>query len=535
MPRRIILVSGPIGCGKSTLATKLVNEYGFQCLKTRQVIAQRLRVPASRRPLQRGGNQLDQSTKGTWVRDALGRFTQKIGPNVDVIVDAVRTKAQIDAIRVGFGRRVTHLHLSAPQEVLETRYRSRRRNSRIAELSSYRAACEDPTEAQLETLRASADIEIDTARNTTDDVFVRVASRLGLYGHRDQRLVDVLVGGEFGSEGKGNIAAYLAPEYDVLVRVGGPNAGHKVYGEPPYTFHTLPSGTRRCEDGRLVLGPGAVIATPTLMKEIRDNSVSVERLTIDPQAMIIDESDRQAEAGLRDTIGSTAQGVGFATARKILRTAASPAVRLAKDAPELRPYIREAVRVFDDAFAKGRRILLEGTQGTGLSLHHGPYPHVTSRDTTVSGCLSEAGISPIRVRRVVMVCRTYPIRVESPKSGDSGPMQQEITWKEVSRRSGIPVNELEEKEKTSTTHKRRRVGEFEWPLLRKAASLNGPTDVALTFVDYLSVKNKRARRFEQLTKETIWFVEEVERVARAPVSLIATRFDFRSIIDRRRW
>jgi adenylosuccinate synthase len=77
--------------------------------------------------------------------------------------------------------------------------------------------------------------------------------------------------------------------------------------------------------------------------------------------------------------------------------------------------------------------------------------------------------------------------------------------------------------------------EFDWELLRRAASLNGPTDVALTFSDYLSVKNRDARRFEQLSEETIRFIEEIERVAGAPVSLISTRFHSRRIIDRRSW
>jgi adenylosuccinate synthase len=79
------------------------------------------------------------------------------------------------------------------------------------------------------------------------------------------------------------------------------------------------------------------------------------------------------------------------------------------------------------------------------------------------------------------------------------------------------------------------VAEFDWLLLRKSVSLNGPTDIALTFVDYLDIDNRKARRFEQLTRDTVQFIEEVERVAGAPVSLITTRFDYRSIIDRRAW
>ena len=114
-------------------------------------------------------------------------------------------------------------------------------------------------------------------------------------------------------------------------------------------------------------------------------------------------------------------------------------------------------------------------------------------------------------------------------------MGKELSWEEISERSGIPVAELRDSEKTTTTKTQRRVAEFGWSDARRAAALNGPTDIALTFTDYLSIKNKDARRFEQLTAETIRFVEELELVAAASVSLIATRFHYRSIIDRRRW
>jgi adenylosuccinate synthase len=114
-------------------------------------------------------------------------------------------------------------------------------------------------------------------------------------------------------------------------------------------------------------------------------------------------------------------------------------------------------------------------------------------------------------------------------------MKHELDWATISRRSGIPVGELEGKEKTTTTKKKRRVAEFDWSLLRKSASINGPTDVALTFADYIDIENRKARRFEQLTLDTLRLIEEIERVASAPVSLITTRFDYRSIIDRRAW
>jgi len=114
-------------------------------------------------------------------------------------------------------------------------------------------------------------------------------------------------------------------------------------------------------------------------------------------------------------------------------------------------------------------------------------------------------------------------------------MSRELEWEEISKRSGIPVDELRNAEKTSTTKKQRRIGEFDWTLVRKAASLNAPTDIALTFADYLTIENRKARRFDQLSTQTIQFIAELERVTSSPVSLIAVRFAFRSIIDRRMW
>jgi len=114
-------------------------------------------------------------------------------------------------------------------------------------------------------------------------------------------------------------------------------------------------------------------------------------------------------------------------------------------------------------------------------------------------------------------------------------MTSEISWAEIASRAGLDGTELEQLERGSVSGRLRRVSEFDWALLRRSASLNGPTDISLSFADYISVKNRRARRFERLTPDTIQFIEEIERVAGAPVSLITTRFHFRSIIDRRAW
>lgn len=293
----------------------------------------------------------------------------------------------------------------------------------------------------------------------------------------------------------------------------------------------LPSGTRANERAHLLIGPGAVLDVNVLLGEIADCGVEAGRLTIDPNAIVIEPWDVELERRLVSQIGSTGKGVGAATARRILGRGGGlaavegmPPVRRAADIDVLRPFVRTSADVLESAYAAGRRVMLEGTQGTALSLFHGHYPHVTSRDTTSSGCLAEAGIGPRRVRRIIGVFRSYPIRVQDGSEGTSGPMTGELDFEEIGRRSGIPVDEIKAVEKGSVSFKPRRVAEFDWALLRRSAELNSLTDIALTFADYLDVRNRDARRFDQLSEASIQFVEEVESVASVPVSLIGTRF-----------
>ena len=543
MPRKIVLLSGSVAAGKTTLAEQLRREFdNVHVIKTKEVIRQlaaaklRREIEPERRAMQEFGDRLDRETKGQWVRDALRKTLGQLGPaerDAVAVVDAVRIPSLVDRIRESYGHLVVHIHLRAPKEALEERYS--KRHSGLRELATISAVALNATEARIDNLERGADIVIDTKLSLPQDVLVRAAAALGLHSREYDRTVDVLVGGQIGSEGKGHIASYLAREYQVLVRVGGPNAGHRVFASPaPYTHHQLPSGTTRNPLARLVIAPGAVLNADVLLREIADCKVDSERLLIDPQAMIISGEDIRREKRLAERISSTGQGVGAATSRRILDRG-KRSTKLAKDIKTLGPYIHPTWEVLEKAYSRGDRILLEGTQGTGLSLYHGDYPFVTSRDTTVGGCLSEAGISPSRIRKVIMVCRTYPIRVQNPRRGTSGPLSQEISWEIVSARCQIPAGQLQRTEKTSTTKRKRRVGEFDWLLLKKASALNGPTDIALTFADYLDRRNEDARRYEQLQPETIRFIEEVERVAAAPVSLISTRFDFRSVIDRRSW
>ena len=311
----------------------------------------------------------------------------------------------------------------------------------------------------MNSLRDEADLVIDTDKCNEEDVFIRIASFFRLLPPTHNELVDVIVGGQFGSEGKGQIAAHISPEYDCLMRVGGPNAGHTVFEKPHnHVFHLLPSGTHRSPNAKLLIGPGAVLNLEKLLEEIRTFNIEAGRLIIDENAVIISPKDIAEEKAIMEKISSTGQGVGFATAGNIIARLLNEDHHKAKNfVKELRPFLGSTSEELETLYKQGKKILLEGTQGTGLSLHHGLYPHVTSRDTTVSGCLSEAGISPRRVRKIIMVTRCYPIRV----GGASGPfLSNEIDMATIAKRSGKNAEELVKKEITTTTKKNRRIAEF---------------------------------------------------------------------------
>lgn len=548
--RSIVVVSGKTGSGKSDLATLLEQEYGFDVIRTRDVLAARAGRTANRRSLLDNGRELDRDTGHDWVVTEVAERIRRHPPRVGVVVDHVSGPAQVEAFRTRFGASVLHVHLWASAETLRQRY-SEETGQPVGE-AEYAAIDHLKDDDAVLRLKHDADVRINTDRSDAKDTLVRVAARLHLFTPPEVRCVDVIIGGQYGSEGKGNVVGYLAREYDVMVRVGGPNAGHTVASaNGNYTYHHLPSGSRDV-GARILLGPGMTLWLEGLLQEIDDCNLTADRLFIDPQAMVIEQSDKDAEARVVRSIGSTGSGSGAASARRITDRELAT-VRLAKDVPELRDFVGQdgnwrgsTSERLEEAYRAGHSILLEGTQGSGLSIFHGEYPHVTSRDTNVAGCLAEAGISPSRVRKILMVIRPMPIRVGDPDGDEgktSGRLKHNTTFDAIAADAGLDAASLHAAEKTSTTNRKRRVGWFEWEQYRKACALNAPTDVVLAFADYVEGKNSNARRFEQLGSKTIKFIEELERVAQAPVSLINTRFprdhdgvgDLRTIIDRRNW
>jgi adenylosuccinate synthase len=297
--------------------------------------------------------------------------------------------------------------------------------------------------------------------------------------------VSIVVGGQFGSEGKGKVAHFLARWHGAaaVVRVGGSNSGHTAVAEDgrKEVLRQLPTAAL-LPDVLCVLGPGTYIDVPLLLREIERLELAPERLLIDPKAMVISSADQDLERvhGLIERIGSTGSGTGSAVVRRVYRQSATD---LAAHTKDLRPYLGNASARLREVVAAGGRVIIEGTQGFGLSLLHGPhFPYATSRDTTAAGALSEAGLSPLDVDDVTLVIRSLPIRV----GGNSGPFgAEEIDWSTVAEEGG---HSSSVEEFTSVTQRVRRVSRFDPELVRQAIVVNRPSRIVLNHVDLIDAE-----------------------------------------------
>jgi adenylosuccinate synthase len=336
----------------------------------------------------------------------------------------------------------------------------------------------------------------------------------------------IVVGGQYGSEGKGKAVALLAgrEESPWLVRCGGPNSGHTVtIGETDIVLRQIPSCTIP-NAANFCIGAGAVIDEDVLLHELDLLAVDRDRAFIDPRAVIVTEQDRQTEQEALGAIASTLSGTGAALVRRMHR---QEKTTLADDSTAIRHRCRvETVApLLHRALEKGEHVIVEGTQGFGLSLLHGvQYPFVTSRDTTASGFAMEVGLSPRHIDRIVMVVRTFPIRVGGP----SGPLANEISWDDVRIASGAPETVPEF---TSVTKRLRRVARFDMELVRLASQYNRPTSLAVMGLDRLDFANSGARELGELTAAARQFLSDVERATGVPIEFVGTGFSTSDVIQ----
>ncbi len=331
----------------------------------------------------------------------------------------------------------------------------------------------------------------------------------------------VIVGAQWGDEGKGKIVDLLARHSDVVCRYqGGPNAGHTIVRDgETFKLHHVPSGV--LYPGKVcVVGAGCVVDPELLVRELdeleargvstADLRVSGNGHLIMPWHVAIDSASERRLGKLQ--IGTTRRGIGPAYAdkaarigirvqdildAKILRQKVETALaekneilvrvygaeplepeelaeRMEALAVRLRPYVADTSLLVDEALSDGRRVLLEGAQGTLLDLDHGTYPFVTSSNPTAGAAATGIGIGPTRIDGVVGVAKAYVTRV------GEGPFPTEIEGPNQTR-----VRELGA-EYGATTGRERRCGWLDLVALRYAVRVNGLTSLAITKLDVLS-------------------------------------------------
>ena len=339
--------------------------------------------------------------------------------------------------------------------------------------------------------------------------------------------LDIILGAQWGDEGKGRFTDLLAAEADIVARFsGGDNAGHTVtIGQEIFKLHLIPSGI--IHPGVVaMIGNGVVINPATLLREMaglaqRGIDVGPARLQISQTAHLITPAhvalDKAEEASRGDEkIGTTLRGIGPAyvdkTGRSGLRAgllrdpeqladailahvesknrtlvnlygaeplnAEAVARQFVDYARRLGPHVVDSTRVMGQALAANQRILAEGAQGTLLDLDHGTYPFVTSSSPTAGGAMTGLGIGPTYVKRVVGVAKAFTSRV------GSGPFPTELDGAEALRLRGTGENPWDEY--GTTTGRPRRVGWLDLNMLRFAKQVNGLTEIVLTKLDVLS-------------------------------------------------
>jgi len=330
----------------------------------------------------------------------------------------------------------------------------------------------------------------------------------------------VTIGGFYGDEGKGKIIAYLAinDKYNLAARGGvGPNAGHTfVQNNKEYKVRMLPSAVLN-KDTKLLIGAGVLVEPNTLLKEINTFN-AIDRTFIDFQCGIIEqhhqERDKQ-DNHLKETVGTTGTGTGPANADRALRQ-----LKLAKDIPEVALFLEDISNSINYSIDNKENVLIEGTQGTFLSLYHGIYPFVTSKDVTASAICSDVGVGPKKIDDVLIVFKSYVTRV------GEGPLANEIGTKEAKEKNWLEFG--------SVTGRERKAAPFDFNLAKKSIRINSATQIALTKLDIIFPECKGVKEYSKLTKEAVKFIENIESEAGIPVTIIGTGAEINDTVDRRK-
>ena len=334
--------------------------------------------------------------------------------------------------------------------------------------------------------------------------------------------IDVILGLQWGDEGKGKIVDYLANDYDIVARFqGGPNAGHTLkFGGNKYVLHTVPSGIFR-ENLINLIGNGVVLDPVVFQRELRSleqsNVVFHRRLLVSRKAHLILPTHRWLDAASEAhkgklKIGSTLKGIGptymdktgrnglrvgdveLPVFREMYEALKAKHLELLKIYPEVTfdlaaeektwfesldtlrslPFV-DGEYFINDAIGSGKKVLAEGAQGSMLDIDFGTYPFVTSSNTITAGVCTGLGVAPQRVGRVIGITKAYCTRV----GGGPFPTEEDNETGEKLRQEG--------QEFGSTTGRPRRCGWIDLPQLRYTIMLNGVTELCMTKIDVLNI------------------------------------------------
>lgn len=328
----------------------------------------------------------------------------------------------------------------------------------------------------------------------------------------------MVVGGFWGDEGKGKISCAIAKQKNAAaaVRAGtGPNAGHTVvYRDQTYKLRLMPSGFV-AEDAKILIGAGVLVHIDILLKEIELTGVK-DRFIIDNHTGIItDEHIEQEKENnyLMGDIGSTGSGSGLANVARVLRK-----MKLAKEYDVLKQYLGDVSEIVNNLLDEKKTVVVEGSQATFLSLYHGTYPYVTSKDVCASAALSDIGVGPTRADEVVVVFKAFITRV------GEGELEGELPPEEVEKRGW--------QEYGTVTGRLRRAAPFNYELAKKAVRLNGATALAITKMDILFPELEGATDFSEVKGEALEFVEKIEKETGVKVKYLSTGPDTDAIIIR---
>lgn len=335
-------------------------------------------------------------------------------------------------------------------------------------------------------------------------------------------MITLIVGGQYGGEGKGKISAFLSTQhnYSAICRTGSVNSKHTVVTkERAYDLRQLPTPCAHNFTGKILFGAGSLIHIATLKEEMKLLGLPQSNVTIDRQAGILTDECIQAQRAddRYKNIGSTLTGTGYATAQRALRK-----LPLAKDRKEVQSMLGDTSERIWECLDQGKEVLVEGHQSTGLSNLHGDYPFVSNRDGIAAELLSELGVGPRHNIRIILVIKAFPTR------NHNGYLPNEMTEGEA-RTLGIQEYGGGS---WGIVDNKRRVGRIDLDELVRVVHLNTPTEIALTGLDYVDPTVKGIIQEGSLTKKTTDFINEVEEKVKLPVTIISTGPETSSTIYR---